>query len=329
MNTTTRTARLRAFTLVELLTVVAIIALLIGILVPTVSKARDSAKRASVQNLQAALGKGCEMFHADLGRYPRSSGLNPFEEQTDGIELSGAQWLLLELAGADLKGYVMQDKTRYYDSDGNGVIDPNDWLYWYSSNQNAASLRRFGPYVPLEGKVAQSPAYYRESTAVLPGLPDSLDPDQSTAGTSIFNNGRLPFAVDAFGMPVLYYVANEQAKEPFSNPTGYERVIGRYSQEDNWQFTGAEARGSNGYDLGGGVVKAETGQFHWLWDPGWGKWAQQVVRPNSFAAFVYDAALYEQSGTAKRVWPHRPETFIFISPGKDAIFGNADDVTNF
>ena len=71
----------RGFTLVELLTVIAIIALLIGLLVPAVSAARNHAKKVATKSLHSALGKGCEMFHTDFDRYPISDGMNPFEPQ--------------------------------------------------------------------------------------------------------------------------------------------------------------------------------------------------------------------------------------------------------
>ncbi|MCK4341274.1 MAG: prepilin-type N-terminal cleavage/methylation domain-containing protein [Phycisphaerae bacterium] len=325
------------FTLVELLVVIAIIGLLIGILVPAVSGVKDQGKKVSTRSLLETLGKGCEAFHGDFERYPRSSSGNPFEATTyeagpggtgsEAIPLSGAQWLILELAGADLKGYVMVDPNHNYDANNDGILNQEDWwLYYDPTVSGNESLHRFGPYVPLDGKVVQTPEQFGGT------LPPLLDPNDSNAGVSDWNNGRLPFAIDAFGYPVLYYRANEHALKPFTDHDAGRPMVGRYDQWDNDAFTGS-VTGSLGFDLGGGIVDSETGQHHWLYELGW-----SVTRPsfrpeeNTFADAVFDAQLFEQQGQGGeqgRVWPHRPDTFLLISPGKDAVYGTSDDVMNF
>ncbi|NLE29155.1 MAG: prepilin-type N-terminal cleavage/methylation domain-containing protein, partial [Phycisphaerae bacterium] len=71
----------RGFTLVELLTVVAIIALLIGILVPAVNQARKIAVRTSVRAQISGISSGIEMFKTDFGYYPSS-----VPQDEDGID---------------------------------------------------------------------------------------------------------------------------------------------------------------------------------------------------------------------------------------------------
>jgi len=318
-----------AFTLIELLTVVAIITLLIGILVPSLSRARDQAKAAASRAILKSLGDGLEMFRNDNdaetpgGGYPSSAMRDdPTEE---GIQtIGGAQWLIRYLAGKDSQGYVPRRAVPQQVRDA----APANWEQkgWYDlepgpDNADLAPFDRTGPYVdPGQLKL------------VMPkDIPDFPTNNIST-GDGVVRTGEKTYeqfvAVDNFGFPILYYAANTRQGQrpgtPVATYNGTERGV--YNFSDNAIFTGRCTTFCDVQppDYGGGTEHPL--EYFGQYDP------PQIDKydedPKTFPYLIMDREAYEKS-ERKIAVPVRRDSFIMISPGRDGLYGTDDDVRNF
>lgn len=122
--------RRRAFTLIELIVVIAIIAILIGLLLPAVQKVRESAARIKCQNNLKQLGLACHNYHDVHGHLsPGYLGWLSLSNLRERQRVGYAYFIL---------PYIEQDQLYKFGLAG----APNDYLQVRADRQSVDALWR-------------------------------------------------------------------------------------------------------------------------------------------------------------------------------------------
>jgi type II secretory pathway pseudopilin PulG len=205
---------LTGFTIVELLTVMSIIVILIGLLVPSLNMARRYAKKLTQKNQLHVIGIAIEFFNNEWDGYPPSSALDG-----NGQSYCGALKLCEAMLGQDLLGFHPDSVFNRDGTDNTGRQ-----LYDTTTQGSRKEL-----YLQLESAnvYRMEDIYGSDVGSFLP-----LNYVLCDVYTRELRTG------EKTGMPILYYKADTSNKlhDPNSTPTIQNNNGNIYNYWDNQEL---------------------------------------------------------------------------------------------
>ncbi len=296
--TVTQARKRRAFTIVELLTVMSIIVILIGLMVPALNKVRRYARDVQQKAQFNAINAAVELFNNEFDGYPPSTAVDSMNQP-----YCGAMKLCEALMGQDLLGFHTSSVFRRDGLDAAGKLPlypPNIDAMTPALRDNNLKARK-GPFLQVENaKAWRMQDIYGAN----------LGPYLGTTFVLCDVYERPMQSAEKTGMPILYYKAD--TANSYHDPNFVQAMTPADSRGNifNYQDNHALVQLGKPWQTGGasGGAAAAT---------------HKMVDPVRF----YRNTRSSQVKTTMR--PFRADTFILISAGWDGEYGTADDICNF
>lgn len=192
-NTRTNDSRLapRAFTLIELLTVIAILAIVIGIILPIMGSARTAAKKADIRVLMSGLAQATAAFENDQRRLP-----GYFSPRQMGDPLNaGRGFNMMDNILIDLVGGITTQAAN-----GTSILTvgptPTNTVTIDLTAMGATTQNRTGAisksYLAMDAK-----RYVAQDAAT------------GARASNVAAHSLIPALIDSFGSPILAWVGDD------------------------------------------------------------------------------------------------------------------------
>ena len=280
-----------AFTIVELLTVMSIIVILIGLLVPALNMVKRYAwevkQKAQLRSIDVAI----ELFNSEFDGYPDSS-----EKGADGADYCGAMKLCEAMMGQDLMGFHPDSIFRSDGTDTVKLLYPDEDSVSDEDYRDNLSTRK-GPYLPLENANAFRLTDLYEETGPFA--------ERHFVLCDVYRRVTHLASGKKVGMPILYYKANTaNTRHNVDNADDPQNI---YNYRDNQLL----------------LLLGKP------WDPpsAGGSPHRLAIENGRQGVRFYMNTKNEKVTTASR--PYRTDTFILISAGWDGEYGTPDDICNY
>jgi len=302
--------RRNGFTIVELLTVMGVIAILISLLVPALALVRDFSKEIQQRAQFHSIEVGLEMYKTEFGGYPPSNdNADPLNlDLNDPTPYGGANKLAEAMVGLDMLGFHPKSDFR---SDGINirhdivpvpfaVYHADDDVVGFETAEENVQARK-GPYLDLENaNVFEMQDIYDNAGGIFRDSASApSDIEQSLVLCDEFVAKR--FLGKKTGMPILYYKARRMYTQQVHDDVDFiSNDI--YYYPDNQNLLELGMADSSGMDH----VLGDGNQDHLEFE---------------------NMILNDQVTSVNR--PYKADSYILISAGKDGMYGTPDDMFNF
>ena len=291
MKSNVKQSNRAAFTIVELLTVMSIIVILIGLLVPALNQVKRFAYGVKQMAQLNSIDTAIELFNSEFDGYPDSGPMGP-----DGAPYCGAMKLCEAVMGQDLQGFHPDSIFRSDGTDGVKALYPDANAVTPAVYRDNLSMRK-GPYLPPENANAYRLAdLYAASTPFSP---------RHFVLCDVFRRVTHRGTGKKVGMPILYYKANTaNTNHNVANPNDELNI---YNYRDNQQLLLL----GKPWDQGGAASTPN----------------RLAIENGKPGVRFYMNTKNEKVTTASR--PYRADTYILVSAGWDGEYGTPDDICNF